>query len=357
MNMTGVTGGNGNPLNLIGMGDDGAVYACNLETGSQDFKIYRWDNDDSATVATVMFENPTAPPRLGDSFRVRGGGVDTQIIVGEQAGGKVHIFTTDGFSWTEHIITTDATGETLRNGLAFGRGNTYWSKDFGGTMRYMSFDLNSASGSTLALYFNDYTFPSTIQPITYDPVNDLLATIAIQSGGASPGYDNVRLYDVANLAPNEPVWLDTEFFATGNANGFGTGALDFGNGKLYALDSHNGVAVYTLNITNGIPVVTVQPPTTTNIVGAKVILGVNSSGYPHSYQWFFEGSLLTDATNASLVLQNVQVANTTNYWVVITNVSGSVTSSIAQVWLRPTILSQPSPDSLVIATNDPSRTA
>jgi hypothetical protein len=353
MNMTGITGGNGNPLNLIGVGNDGAVYACNLETGGNDFKIYRWDNDDSATAASVIFENAAAPPRLGDSFRVRGGGTDTQILVGEQAGGKVHLFTTDGVSWFEAIISTDATGETLRNGLVFGRGNTYWSKDFGGILRYMSFDPNTSSGSTLASFFTDYTFPGTIQPIAYDPANDLLAGIAIQSGGASPGYDNVRLYDVANLVPNEPMWLDTEFFATGNANGFGTGALDFGNGRLYALDSHNGVAVFTLNVTNGAPVVTVQPPTTTNNVGAKVILGVNSSGYPHYYQWYFEGNAIANETNASLILPNVQVANTTNYWVVITNSFNSTTSAVAQVWLRPTISSQPSPPTMVVNTNDP----
>ncbi len=255
-------------------------------------------------------------------------------MVGEQTGGNVHIFTTDGVNWTEHIITTDVTGDALRNGLAFGRGNTYWSKDFGGILSYISFDLNSSSGSRIALYFTDYSFPTTIQPIAYDAINDLLAAIAIRSGGVSPGPDNVRLYDVANLVPSEPVWLDTEFFATGNLNGFGTGALDFGNGRLYALDSHNGVAVYSLHVTNGIPVGTVPPQT-------------------NNYQWYFEGNPLAGETNASLILQNVQVANTTNYWVVITNVSGSVTSTVAKVWLRPTILAQPSPASQVIATNDP----
>src|SRR5262249_9213768 len=145
--------------------------------------------------------------------------------------------------------STDATAESLRNGLAFGRGNTIWSKDFGGLLRYISLD----TASTLAVFFNDYTFPTALQPIAYDPVNDLLASIAIQSGGVSPGPDNIRLYDVANLAPNEPIWLDTEFFASGNVNSFGTGAMDFGNGKLYALDSHNGVAVFAVNITNGAP--------------------------------------------------------------------------------------------------------
>ena len=349
MDISAVSGGDGNALNLIGVADDGVVYACNLHVSSGNFRVYRWDNDDAATVATVIYDaNPGV--RLGDSMAVRGAGANTQIMFGEQAGGKVHLLTTtDGLNFSENILTTDATSEALRNGLAFGRGNTYWSKDFGGTMRYMSLD----SGATLALYLNDYTFPTSIQPIAYDPVNDLLAGIAIQSGGASPGPDNIRLYDVANLAPYEPLWLDTEFFSSGNINSFGTGALGFGNGRLYALDSHNGIAVFAVNITNGAPAITVQPASLTNNVGANAIFGANSSGYPHSYQWLYEGTPIDSATNGSLVILNSQVANSTNYQIVISNASGVVTSAVAQLWFRPTISSQPQPPSQVVMTNDP----
>jgi hypothetical protein len=350
MDVSAVTGGDGNALNLIGVADDGVVFACNLRNSSGNFKVYRWANDSAGTPSTTIVDEAVAA-RLGDSMDVRGAGLDTQLIFGEQAGGKVHIFTTtDGTTFTEQILTSDATTETSRNGLAFGRGNTYWSKDFGGNLREMAFDLSSSTATTLGLFLSDYTMPSSIQPVGYDPQNDLLASIAIASGAVSPGPDNVRLYDVANLTPNQPIWLDTEFFGTGNVNSFGTGALDFGNGRLYTDDSHNGIAVFTVNVTNGAPVITVQPQSRTNNVGQNAIFGVNATGYPHSYYWLSNGVPEYDNTNASLVLVNGQSSYTANYQVVISNVSGVVTSSVAQLWFRPVITSQP--QSVVANPND-----
>lgn len=363
MDVSALSGGTFN-LNLIAVADDGAVYGCNLETGGGDFKLYRWADDGAATPSTVIFENPAAAPRLGDSMTIRGAGTNTQIILGEQTGGTVHIFTTtDGTTFSENVVTiAGTTTDSGRNGLAFGRGNTYWSKDYGGVLRFMSFDLGTLKTATLAIFGNgstDYILPTTVQPIAYDPVNDLLAGITIGNGNTNdPAPDNLRLYDVANLAPVDPIWLDTEFFATGNANTFGTGALGFGNGRLYALDSHNGIAVFTVNITNGAPAISVQPATLTNNVGDNALFGVNASGYPHSYQWLYEGvpldgsTTVEGATNASLILANTQLANSTNYSVIISNSSGAVTSAVAQLWFRPIITSQP-PPSQIVSTNNP----
>ena len=87
----------------------------------------------------------------------------------------------------------------------------------------------------------------------------LLASISIENP------DNLRLYTTFNLA-NPPVLVDQEIFPSDNANDNFAGALDFGGGKLFALDSNNGLLAMTIgNIT--------PPP------GALTITRTNSTVY------------------------------------------------------------------------------
>jgi hypothetical protein len=52
---------------------------------------------------------------------------------------------------------------------------------------------------------------------------------------------------------------------------------------------------------------------------------------PPAYQWFFNGSGLSGATNNTLTLTNVQPGQTGPYLVVVTNSLGAATSSVAQL--------------------------
>jgi hypothetical protein len=64
---------------------------------------------------------------------------------------------------------------------------------------------------------------------------------------------------------------------------------------------------------------------------------------PLFYRWFFNGTLIADATSASFGISSVTTSNAGNYSVVITNVYGSVTSSpavLTVIW-APTITIQP----------------
>ncbi len=62
---------------------------------------------------------------------------------------------------------------------------------------------------------------------------------------------------------------------------------------------------------------------------------------PLSYQWWFDAGPITDATNASLVLSSLSLANTGNYWVTVVNPFGSVTSSPAMLTVEPPSLQPP----------------
>ncbi|MGA3267782.1 MAG: SBBP repeat-containing protein, partial [Verrucomicrobiota bacterium] len=110
-----------------------------------------------------------------------------------------------------------------------------------------------------------------------------------------------------------------------------------------------------LSVTNFPVVITQQPVSQTNGVHGTVVFSVTNSGTPpFSYQWQINGAALTNgptgrgsgiigATNSSLTITNVQLADQANYTLVITNSVNSVTSSIATltVFAVPTIVQQP----------------
>ncbi len=76
------------------------------------------------------------------------------------------------------------------------------------------------------------------------------------------------------------------------------------------------------------PVITTPPVAQTATVGASATFSVVASGGPVlTYQWLKDGGTLAGATDASLVLNNITVADAGNYSVVLTTVVGSVTST------------------------------
>jgi hypothetical protein len=249
-------------LNLVGAAEDGAVFACNLTTSgiATEFVIYRWENDDAATVATVAYRgDPGAGTdfRWGDTFVVRGRGENTQLLAASRNRTVVALFTTtEGANFTATLIdTADATAGNFGLGLAFGGGDSFWGKATGQSLRHVGFDLTAGTGTTLHDY-GTTVFPTFISAIAVDPPNGLLAALAFQTP------DNTHLYDVSDLTAG-PVLLDQEFFAADNENANGTGAGAFGGDRLFMLDSNNGLAAFTVKKT-------VTPPAQPVLSGAKV---------------------------------------------------------------------------------------
>jgi Leucine-rich repeat (LRR) protein len=110
-------------------------------------------------------------------------------------------------------------------------------------------------------------------------------------------------------------------------------------------------AVLTVNVP---PVITTQPQGQTVIAGNNVSFNVVATGTaPLSYQWRFNGGVIAGATNSSLTLTNVQPASAGIYAVVVSNVSGNVTSTppaVLIVNVPPTITGPP--QSQTVATGD-----
>ena len=78
------------------------------------------------------------------------------------------------------------------------------------------------------------------------------------------------------------------------------------------------------------PVIFVQPQNRVVRPGGSTNFSVAADGSPPlSLQWFFNGMSVPGATGTNLLVTNAQSNNVGNYWIVITNSEGSITSTVA----------------------------
>lgn len=92
------------------------------------------------------------------------------------------------------------------------------------------------------------------------------------------------------------------------------------------------------------PMILTQPQSTNCVanVGENAVFSVVAIGTPNpGYQWRFKGTNsgatttnITAAANLSYTITNVQGAHAGDYSVVVTNLAGSVTSSVAALFLH-----------------------
>ncbi len=260
----------------VAVADDGAVYVCDLVNSSavKPFKIYRWESSTTTNDPVVAYEgNPGGGQSWGNNMDVRGAGPNTQIIVGSrtvtspvvQSGTNVAIFTTaNGTNFTPTVLSIDAPENCfgLSGGIAFGAGNTFWGKNRNMALRHMAFDLGSGTATTLQAYdTNVMASASGWGPIAVDAANNLLATINFVTGA-----DEVRLYDISNLA-KPPVLLDVKINPV-TWRDTTVGFMDFGGGNLYLHNMNNGILAFSVgSAAMPTPTILAQP------VGQRVAAG------------------------------------------------------------------------------------
>ncbi|HYE32018.1 MAG TPA: immunoglobulin domain-containing protein [Methylomirabilota bacterium] len=334
----GLLSGNLFPINMIGVADDGAIYAANLAQQSGTpavppvFKIYRWENENATP--TIAYEgdpaNGESNQRWGDSLDVRGAGVNTEIIIGARNSASAALFrTTNGTDFTSTHIRNAGNGSgTL--GIAFGEGNRVWLRLNGQPIRHVSYDLTTRNATLLNSFSS---FPTGMAPIGVNPTTKQLAGIVI----ATP--DTLNLYDLGDLNLG-PIFIDSEQFPADNANGNNVGAIDFSTNKVFALNTGNGIVGFEIVKTTVPATIVTQPGNVTALEGASISLTVTASGsLPLTFQWAFEGTPISGATGTTLNLTNLQASTAGNYTVTVTNPGGSVTSSNAVVTVNPLVRS------------------
>ena len=140
------------------------------------------------------------------------------------------------------------------------------------------------------------------------------------------------LYDISILEPH-PAGHHQEPFL-GRANGNGVGAVLLRNGKLFALESNNGLLAFSLGQTNLPATITIQPASISLWEGATYKL--TAVLWRHAVRFRTSGGLpgtnIPGATQASLTLTNISFTK-----------QGVIASRSATRWAAPSAPTQPLP--------------
>ena len=171
-----------------------------------------------------------------------------------------------------------------------------------------------------------------------------------QSQAVSPGSNALFSVSAAGTAPLAYQWSFNGTNLAGATNGaYGITGVQFTNAGNYFVVITNTLGAATssvavLTVSNFPPVIAAQPQNLTLGAGTTANFAVLANGTaPLSYQWLENGTNLADATGSTYSRANVQTNDAGNFLVIVTNVAGSATSSVAVLVVQttsPTVIAQ-----------------
>jgi hypothetical protein len=238
------------------------------------------------------------------------------------------------------------------------------SADGLGSQSRFNFPSGVAVDGTGNIYVAD-TENHTIRQILPSGMVNTVAGLAGSSGGADGTGSAARFdapSDVAVDSSGNIYVADTDDFTirevvpatgvvttlaglagtSGSADGLGSAARFFhpagitvdSSSNLYVADTDNQtVRVGLLPIA---PSIQTQPQSQTVTAGNSAQFSVTASGRPAvTYQWNLNGAAISGVTGSSYSISSAQSGNAGNYTVVVSNVMGSVTSSMAILTVNP----------------------
>jgi hypothetical protein len=388
LNTNGMTSGGALNLCGIGVADDGAVYACSVAASDQTFRVYRWADTGSNTPPQIIWgtnssaaqANPIADLtgsqlyRFGDTLAVHGAGNNTEIILDAQNSTKfVGILrpVPDGTmtNWTQTgylLQNTQGSYGSEAYGTAIGRslqpgpvmpsplgGNlpTFWQKRFttpsglpGAPLAGMSYN---PGGGISALNVANVGLPLfTNGSVAINFTLNVAAAVSFAGTVANnlSAPDTLAYYDLTD--PSQAVLLITRNLPGANgvngyhlANGNAIAQVIFGlnpatgSNYIFAIDGNNGIAAFLLQ--GGVvppPKLLTQPRNVRLLAGSSGLVSV-ALDQPATVQWYKGTNPPVDTAvrGNSYSITNAQFSDAGDYFVVATNLSGSVTSQVAHV--------------------------
>ena len=171
-----------------------------------------------------------------------------------------------------------------------------------------------------------------------------------QSQGVATGNSVTFSITTTGASPLSYQWLFNGTNISGaTTNPFTLAGAQLTNAGTYSVTVTNIAGSATssnavLTVTNAPPSISVPPQNQNVLAGQTATFSVTAGGtLPLNYQWQLGGTNISGATTNPFVLANVQQTNAGNYSVVITNLAGSVTSSVATlniIFTNPVVFAQ-----------------
>lgn len=343
-------------LQGVRVADDGAVYACNrADTSSSVFRIYRWasDSDLSSGPSNVFISSPNFIQRMGDHMDVRGGGINTEIVVVGSSGSGANINTnftifrpTDASCtvFTNFSITlpgSSATVSVCQYGVTFeGTNSAIWVRSASGAANetrrivYNPATLTATCARTNAV---DQTACRSIKYYADTNGVELLASVQVSATLSAAQIARVFRIPTSPTAALISV-LSSNFPApfTGSQNGNGLGQVDAKKGYFVFGAPGFGLTFFKVDYTTTAPpTVSASSSGTPVIAGYPVTLTATVSGSsPLSYQWYFNTNTpISGATTNFYTIASTVTTNAGVYTLITTNLYGKATNSLTIIVL------------------------
>lgn len=267
-----------------------------------------------------------------------------------------------GYEDQARAIAVDGAGNIYVTGLSYLSGNQYQFATVkyrpNGHREWVAMTTDTSTGGSEAIVQVDgaghvyvsgsigqvgtkdyYTIKYRQTPQAGAPVIVSAPTAQTALGGGSATFS----VTATGTEPLSYVWRrDGQVIDGANGSSLVLSNLTFAHRGYYSVEVSNSVGTAAspeaaLNVIVA-PHIVENPQSRAAILGSSVDFSVVAGGTePFEYQWQHNGTAIPGATNATLVISNLQTGDVGGYAVVVSNAAGSVGSSAAQLTLVPGI--------------------
>jgi uncharacterized repeat protein (TIGR03803 family) len=309
-------GGNGAyPCAGLALGNDGNFYGTTSAGGNWDNgTIFKMTSGGTLTTLVVFNSANGATPYAGLTLGNDGNFYGTTSADGGGYG-TVFRLTTNG-TLTKLVVFNGNNGENPLAALALGNDRNFYGTTYQGG--------SSRCGTVFCLLLPPVI---TVQPQSQTNVSGATVTFFVGATSLHPmsfqwQKNGTNLVDGGNLSGATTNSLTITGISDSDAASY-----------LVTVNSSSGSVISstaTLTVINP-PLITAQPTNLLLSPGTNAIFGVSLTGSApfFRYQWRFNGTNLLNATSATYTIPSVSTNKAGNYSMVITNASGSATSSNA----------------------------
>ncbi len=261
------------------------------------------------------------------------------------SGGSYDVFITHGAaaSLSDDLVvsvtTTGGTGLPASSGILAEPGGNTW--EYLGTLKlnpgvsvpditlaYASGTLNSAGNGRMYADAARFVF---LAPVPVPAIAQQPRDTAVKKGSSA----TFTVTAASNPAVLSYFWRFGGVSISGATNSSYTIAsaqpANEGQYSVVITNTSGSVTSAPAMLTVYVPPSIASPPADTTVAaGAEAFFEVTSGGTePFHYQWFFKGAQIAGANGTTLSLSQAVNTDSGPYWVLVTNVAGAVTSSVA----------------------------